>query len=388
MPPIPTIEQEKQAQDLIASREVLYFDVQASVYQGENALTEEEARRCLGWTIPPEGQERFREFNFLDLHGRTVYCNNLHLQRPYYRQIAMELMHDMLNGYWQMNLESIIIGQTGLVLDGKHRLTALVLACQEWNRNPDMYPFWDKEPTIDVLLAFGADETKHVVNSIGIGKSRSLADSLYSCGVLSQGLTPKQARQHSKVTEFCIRLLWQRTGAVQNAYSPRIRHAEALDFLDRHQTIHHCVKTVIEENGGTKHRKIENLLALGTCAGLLYLMGSTTDDDGDTYRKADQGSEELLSFTNLELAEKYWFNLATNDPTVKSVRTALAKLVEGGNTSVQEQTGIIVKGWQAFREKGTITAKDLTLKITSDSDGYRKLLEVPVIHGSIDHPLE
>lgn len=386
MPKLPEVDNTNIA-TVQVEREVLYSEVNATVYSGDSPMTEAEAMTCLGWTEPTAEQGKFKEFNLFDIHNRTIVCTNLNMQRPFYRQVAADLMYDILHGYWQLNLESIIIGETGTVVDGKHRLAALVLACQEYRRNPEMYPCWDKDPTIEVLVAFGAKETKEVINSIGTGKPRSLADSLFASGVLSPDLDAKARRQHSKVTEFCIRMLWHRTGAVQNAYSPRIRHPEAIDFLDRHATIHQCVRTIIEENGG-KHRRLDKMVSLGMAAGLLYMMGATTDDDGDLYRKQDQPIEEMIAFSNMEQAEKYWLNLSTGDATVKAVQTAIAKLVELGSNNVEEHVGIIIKGWIAFQEKGSVTAKDLHLKVTTDDNGYRSLVEVPVVPGSIDHPCE
>lgn len=381
MPKIPQVETSN-------SREVLYPEVSINHYtfptedSDNELLTQEDAIVLLGCAYPTEEQGRFDKYHYIDILGRTVFCGNWDLQRPYMKPLSMAIMYDILNGFFEDNLETIIVGRTGLVLDGKHRLIALIDAVNEYRRNPEQYPFWDNDPAIPSLVALGASEEAKVVNTIGTGKSRSLSDSLYASGVFDSTLTAKQLRQVSKTTEFCIRFLWQRTGAMNDAYSPRIRHAEAFDFLSRHNNIHHCVKTIIEENKG-KLRRIEKFISLGTASGLLYLM-ATKEKGTKEYREMAIPDEGVLDFDNIEKAETYWLNLADSAKETKEVANAIAAMFAVGNSSAEERIAILVKGWNAYAEKGHVLKSDLKLKVDIDDENRRHLSESPAVANSVD----
>lgn len=367
-----------------SDRSTQYEDVEVQMFDEDAPFTCQDAATLLGCQYPEQEGDTFSKYHFMDTKGRTVFCDNVHMQRPYYSGVAKALMNDILQGYWQKNLETIIVGETGMILDGKHRAIALILAGEAWEKNPGEYPYWTTEPTIEVLVAKGAKEDKHVVNTIGIGKNRTLADSLFASGVLGD-LETKAAKKYARVAEFAIRLLWSRTGAKDNAYSPRIRHAEAFSFMESHETIIHCVKTIVEENNSKDdHTKLERLAPLGVCAGLLYLMGVVTEDEGKLYRMLATPSESALSFARIEEAEKFWLLLAHNEESVSAISTAIGKLYEKGFGTTDERIGVIVKGWEAWSKNGTVVLEDLKLKTGKDANGYRILLEIPVISGSID----
>lgn len=71
------------------------------------------------------------------------------------------IVHQIENGQWKLNGESIIISNDGEILDGQHRLSAVVKTGK----------------SIGSLLVSGID--KNVFDTIDTGKARSAADVLY-----------------------------------------------------------------------------------------------------------------------------------------------------------------------------------------------------------------
>lgn len=359
-------------------REVLYEKVEVTVFEDEGDLfTEEASKLLLGWDEPDEGKV-FDIYLFKDLLNRTIHCSNVSLQRPFSMSLCKSIMWEILSGNWEFNLETIIIGRTGIVLDGQHRLIALILACQEYRRNPDRYPFWNGEPAVQILIALGAKESRKVANTIGTGKPRSLADSLYASGLFDQDRDKGSIKQLCRMAMHTMRVLWKRLGAEQEAYTPRYSHADALEFIERHPTMLECIRTIHEEEGGGSRRL--SSISGAYAPALLYLMAASGSNQED-YHKSDSPGETNLDLSMLERAEEYWVRLAHIDDSVKAVVDRIYDLNEDGNQREDERTAILIKGWNAYIKKGNVTSKDITLKVAVNEFGQRNLLEDPVIEG-------
>lgn len=293
--------------------------------------------------------------------------------------MAFALMSDILSGNWQFNFETIIIGKTGIVLDGQHRLVALVLAGQEYENFPDDFSKWKSSPEISVLVGLGAVESKEVVNTIGTGKKRSIADSLYASTEFGDEYNEADIRKLARMSEFCVRLLWQRTGAKDDAFNPRISHSDALHFIESHPSVLSSLKVIYELNM-KREKKINKMITTGSASALLYLM-SVSNSDPTKYQEDDEANESVLDFKNTELAEQYWMGIATKDKKVSAVVDAIAKMVSSGNNSLIEKVCIFVKGWNAFLENGKVKSSDVKLKIKTDENGFRKIVENPRVAG-------
>jgi len=369
------------AETVLDGREVIYPIVEVTIFDSaeDNKFGDEEARHLLGWTEPEENTT-FDKFHFRDLDKKPVFCSNKILQRPLYMTRVKELMYEILARNWQFNLETIIVGCSGAVLDGQHRLIALVLAVQEYHRNPDRYPAWDEPPYIDVIVALGAKESKEIVNTIGTGKPRSLADSFYASGVFDIEDNPKDLKQLCRMAEHSVRLLWLRTGAGLDNYNTKYSHSDALKFLENHATLMDYTKTLYEENDG-KHKKIEKFS--GAYAPALFYLMATSATNPESYRKAYTRTEEILDFSREELAERYWMLLASEDKSVEAVTKAINALSAEGNYKENERVAILIKGWNVFvdESKDKITDKDVKLDVKLNDFGSRILLEDPTVGG-------
>ena len=374
-----------------SERKVLYSELQGKV----GWLTAEQARAFLGWK-QSTGKKPYVEFMFKDRHGVPTKCLNVEKQRPFYYPIALQWMHEILNNHWngdggEANGESMIIGRTGLVIDGKHRLIGLALAEQEWLKNPDKYPI-NEAPTIHCFINLGVREDMHSINTINTGKPRSLADAIYACG-LFDGLSPastkdkRTIRTLSRMAEYAVRLLWHRTGAKREAFAPKRTHAESLDFIQRHPKLLECIKHIHEENGGGENR-LKFYPSPGIAAGLLYLMGSAntvrTNDEGTGYLDVDCPTEDLLDWSMFSKACDYWTMLAARATEFDPVREAVGNLLDSeGGSFTQERIAILVKAWWQFSEDERITEKSIALETQADDDGIQRLIECPTVGETI-----
>lgn len=83
---------------------------------------------------------------------------------------ARALARAMEDGQWEMNGDSIKISDTGILLDGQHRLTAIVIS----------------KTTQDVLFVTGLKES--VFTTIDVGANRTSADMLSIAGVRNSAI--------------------------------------------------------------------------------------------------------------------------------------------------------------------------------------------------------
>ncbi len=351
------------------AREVVYDSVTVKVLKGKDALTSDQAKELLGWE-EESGTIKFGEYLIKDSNGNKVRCHQNINNRPIDFSNILKLKQEILRRRWFLNMENRIIGETGLVLNGQHTLVALILAVQDWYNNPDRYPEWKTEPTIETSIAFGVCENDDVVNTLDTGRPRSFADVIFRSEYFAD--LPASARNKAaKATEHAIKLLWQRTG-VPDAYAIRQTHSELLDFLDRHPKVLECVIHIIEEN--TKG-DISKYITPGYAAGFLYLMGCSSSDT-KRYQAADDPSEDDLDFELWDAACDFFVEL----PTFQPLLNALGKIIdEEGNRA--ERCALLVKAWQCVESGNPVTGKKLILKYQTDEDGIRHLVECPTVGG-------
>lgn len=364
-------------------REVIYPEPDVKLRCGDNPLTAEDAKLLFGWQEEPAGKKFGDDFvkEIRALMGIKVRLHNNVTNRPIYIQIVHNLAQEILRKRWRLNFETIIIGKTGLVLNGQHSLFALILAVYLWNKDKDKYPEWETEPTMDKLVGFGCDESDDVVNTMDTCKPRSLSDCIYRSD-LFKSLSNKDRRVCAKICEFAVRLVWHRIG-VGNAFSSGLRgtHAEFLDFIERHPKILDCVKHIFEEEGeGEDKGKISNLISCGYAAGMLYLMGCSKSDPS-SYRASEAPNENMLDWQEADKAEEFFVMLAGRDKSVRAVREAIGNAIADDDSSINTKAAILIKGWLLYSEGKDITVEDLALKYTTDEDGVRTLNEFPTVGG-------
>jgi len=340
----------------------------AKIAEGAKAITAKYAKELLGWE--EEKDEKFGT-NYLlkDYEGKKIRCSNNMTNRPLSSSNYLALMQEILNNRWKFNGETIIISSKDSILNGQHTLIALILACQQWQKDREHWSeHWKSEPTIDKLIIFGVSEVDEIVNTLDTCKPRSLADVLYRSDNFSE-LTAKDRKRASYVLSFAIRLVWHRSGRSLDAYSPRRTHSESLAFVDNHPLLLDAVTHIIEEDCGTEQR-LTKYLSAGAIAGMLYLMGVSTTE-----------SLEEIDATNWDKATELFTLIAAGDLKMQPIRDALTKLHSEDYAVRDELCSVLAKAWLAFSSGKEITAKALQLKYTKNEDGFKNLESITTVGG-------
>jgi hypothetical protein len=356
----------------------------AKSLNGESCpLTAAQAKDLLGWQVESENIKFDKNYRFLDRNGLKVRTYNNAANRPFYQHLAEEHMLEILCGKWRLNFETVKIDRYGLIHDGQHRLIALVLAAQEWEKDRNKtieeqkwQAQWDHEPTIDLLICTGMDESDETVNTIGTGKPRSLKDVLYRCEWFAKK-PEKERRELAGITRYAIELLYKRTGVKMDRerrygvlnFSPRYSHTEALAFLADHQRILECVNFIYQETAGTK--KLSSLqIRPGTASGLLYLMGCSGTSDDDVNKYDAENNESVLDWSMMDLAQSFWINLAGKGKETEAVAEALLAIPVEASHAYRQHLGnaYIIKAWQRFMDGEKIRPKDLETETQTDGN--------------------
>tara|TARA_R110000824_G_scaffold9623_3_gene42828 strand:+ start:466 stop:1848 length:1383 start_codon:yes stop_codon:yes gene_type:complete len=352
-------------------------------------LTASQAALLLGWQEEGEDENFGNDYDLLDLHKKKIRLSNNQSNRPFDKSNARNWMSEILKGNWKLNGETCIIGAYGNCLDCQHRFVALVLASQEFDLHSENWEFWNEEPTIECLVVFGIEEDDETVNTINTGKPRSFADVVFRSNYFNDYKTSDR-KKVSKILEWTVKFVAYRTGAFVNAYAAKQTHAELVNFVERHPTIIQAAQFIFETNGDSEN-SIKKFIALGSSAGLLYLMASSKSN-GKEWQLLS--SEESLNLSRLELAKNFWLSLAEDDKTFNAIKKLIASLVDESGATNPERVSILVKAWKCFIEEKPITKNKLALNYSKNEEGFKTLIDFPVVGGidfgnptdSIDDP--
>lgn len=353
-------------------------------------MTAKDCKEMLGW-VEEVGAIKFgNDFLFTDKREKKIQCtNNVH-NRPLYMSSVEMLIGEILHGRWETNGEPIIIGKTGLVLNGQHQMIALALAVQLWEdaggkrKDNKYHEYWKEEPTITKLIVFGIDEKDSVVNTMDTCKPRSLADVIYRSEYFKT-MDKNDRLKVAKITEYAVKMLWSRTGAGLDAFSPRRTHAESLDFIGRHPKILSCVRHIHEEDGSDG--KIKRFLSPGYSAAFLYMMGSAAterENDAKTgYSQVAHPNESLLDWSQWDKACEFFVMLAAGHKVMEPIRAALGELFQGRGQggNVHERCALIAKAWACWQDSGEVDRADLELQYETGEDEAMALAECPTVGG-------
>jgi hypothetical protein len=377
-------------------REIIYPKLKtkvmdpASELDGARAMTAEDCKKLLGWQ-EEVGEIKFgNDYLFIDKREKKIFCTNNVTNRPLYMSSVETLIGEHLHKRWRTNGEPIIIGKTGLVLNGQHQLISLILANQIWEdaggprKDNKYHEYWKTPPTMTKLIVFGIEETDEVVNTMDTCKPRSLADVIYRSEYFKT-MDKNDRLKVSKITEYAVKMLWARTGAYLDAFSPKRTHAESLDFIARHPRLLMCVKHVYEEDGNDG--KIKRFLSPGYSAAYLYLMGSAAtereNDDKTGYSQVAHPSEALLDWSLWDKACEFFVMLAAGHKIMEPIRGALGELFQGkgcgGNS--EERQALLAKAWACWQDTGKVDPTDLELQYVQGEDGNMVLDECPTVGG-------
>lgn len=357
------------------ARTIVFPEYEAEVRTTDNPITYEEAKELLGWTEEPDDGNWGADY-LLVHNGKKIRCLNNPNNRPLNQTSVNTLMQEFLRGRWRLNGETIILGQSGAVLNGQHTLIAFIQAVDEWKEHPDNWPETTEEPVLTKFIAKGIVEDDETVNTMDTCKPRTLWEVICRASYFST--LPLGARKTvARRTEAAVKMLWHRTGTHSNAFAVKRTHAESIGFLEAHPKLLEAVSFIHEEDG--KDGKINKYVSAGYAAAALYLMGSS-DTDPETYYTHDTPSEKLLDFSKWERACEFFVLLAAGDKGMKPVRDEIDRLIQDGSVSVEERWTLLAKAWESFSENNPITVESLELEFTV-KDGVRHLTETALMGG-------
>lgn len=379
-------------------RDIIYPNPEPKCYWegAEGPITCALAKQLIGWESEPEYTARMiqedpsikpeaamfgDDFFMRDLNGHKVRCwNNAH-NRPFGEETAKEYAQSILKRDWAgpttmpgetVNGETIIIGRTGQVTSGQHRLIGLILACMMWAGKDKLKweVYWPTEPVMESLLFFGASEDPRVTRSLDNVRPRTTADVIYTSNIF-KGLKSTEHKECARMLAKALDFLWVRTGVNEEGKATVYQtHSESLNFHERHPRLLDCVKHIFEENADRSlsnvkaHEESKGIsLSPGTCAGMLYLMGCSSSD-GDLYRNMEVRSEKKLAWDNWERACEFWVELSGGQGEGKVIRAALNTLIdEDGKEGRQvEKVTLLTKAWLMFNANDPIEFEDPPLK--------------------------
>jgi hypothetical protein len=378
-------------------REIIYPSFTFDECQGDAAITVEQAKIMLGWTENAKLAARWgaNEPLFKDRFGKSIYLINNIINRPIYWSIVEKLVQDHLLNQWKFNGEPIIIGKTGLILNGQHSLIALILAEQDrvggfkGSQEGHWSEYHSGPITMEKVVEYGIEETDEVINTMDTAKPRSLSDVIYR-SVYFRDKPMSDRRAASKVLASSIDLLWKRTGAkrdVRYVGGGLVTHPELMQFIGKHPKLIEAVSHVLQED---KKGTISKLVRpLGIAAGLLYLMGCS-DSDIDDY--THNRTEDVLTWTHWDAGCLFWTKLSEmKDPGFKEVQFGMNALIDpvtGKTGSTLEKICVLVKAWKLYIEDQNIDRKLLKLKYKTNESGVTSLGEpIPLVSingGGID----
>lgn len=362
----------KPAKKEVVQRPVVYPDVRCLVFQGEKALTAQQAKDFLGWTAIESGESDLED----ELGNKIKLAHNIGNRafKPLRCRMYMQLI---LNRQWEFNLEAMIIGRTGLVISAQHRLAALILAVQEWEKNKDKWPQWKTEPTLECIINVGCDESDRVVNTIDTGEPRSFSDVVYRSHYFAN-VPANQREKLASMTDRAVLIVEHRTGARKDAFSSKRPHAEGIEFLDAHPSILKCVKHIAEEDGSKKG--IGYYLPAGYAAGLMYLMSAGKTE---AVKYVSSPTEKAMNLDNMDLASTFFVELAQGNPRLSATREQASMILhECQRITRNEAFALLIKSWLLWSVKKTVTDKDLQLTYHVDpDDGMKSLRDFPTVGG-------
>lgn len=342
------------------------------VIEYDGPITVELAKKLLGWETDDEyvrrrmtedpslKETKLRESDYLlkDRNGSKIRCRHNTLNRPFDAAWARKIAQDILTEGYEFNGEDIIVGVTGLVLSGQHRLVALVLAYEEWMKNGRAYQkYWrDREPFIESLIFVGAREDQAVLQTYDNVKPRSLSDTIYTSPIFANKSGTDKKRL-STMLDQCIDWLWRRLDATSNKFVEHQTHSASLDFLDRHEKhMVAAVKHVHDLDGSEEGLALSTLgLNAGRTAGMLFLMGcsATNEDKANAYHElTSPKAEKQLDWTAWEKALQFWRDVVENKkPWVEELRKGLANLNDEnltGRVSDTEKCAVVAIAWAEY----------------------------------------
>ena len=320
-------------------RPVLFpkYKVEIHTVATGNPITEDMMKTLLGWEVinAKDGSALGRKDDYqLTYDGKYIKCHNNARNRPYNEEWSHALAQQFLKRQFMFNGETMIIGETGLVLSAQHRGCGYLIACARYRKaklkqekkedlDPDdilILQHWPNgAPVFESIIVYGIKEDHATVSTLDYNRPRSFGDVLYTSGIFAGGKKVFGNGERERMTKMlgnCVKLVWERTGMKKNKdeLTEYLTNPELTQYVTNHPKLADAVKHIYGENLAKKKDEktgpIANLIGPGTAAGLLYLMGMS-NCDVTKYQASHPREEKALKFDSKtwQKAEQFWTNL-------------------------------------------------------------------------------
>jgi hypothetical protein len=192
-------------------------------------------------------------------------CNRLN--RPVRRGHVAFLAREMEEGLWQLNGQAIIISSTEDVLDGQHRLLAVI----------------ESGVSIRTLVVYGVE--KDAFKTIDTGAKRSGSDAL---SVWFPGRMAGVTKAVSTAVNWCVQLERGSTNVKgAGGGTSKISNTETIDYVNRHPSLWKCAETV------AGYEKQTRLLSIGVATALYEMFQRRSHTAADEFMR-DLCTGEML----------------------------------------------------------------------------------------------
>jgi hypothetical protein len=334
-------------------------------------LTYDQVKAIMGWETEEEyAARRVKEgfakaliqfgddYLLLDEYDKKVRCSHNSTNRPFDAGVAKSYRQDHLHRKFLFNGEAFIVDEFGDVISGQHRGAGFILAVQAWRKDPYWKKFWPEEPVYRTILVCGVPGTQEVRATLDNVRPRQLSDTIYTSDTFSD-LDAKEKRECSRMMDYCVDLLWKRTGAGFSSHMGKQTNQASHDFLSRHPKVVEAVRHLFTQN---KERGISlKKLSPGQCAAMMYLMAAS-GSDGKKYRESDPPSEKNADLRYWGKAKDFWSLLAGNGAALVPLINVLSKML-GGNYGTRElndkKLASVVKAWNLWSAGQKLTLENV-----------------------------
>lgn len=364
MPRIPKPDSAKSASALP------YPKFLAEYHFGKDRLKVEKAKTLLGWEEVKAGAGKETVSLLVDVNGKRVVCTRNYGNRPYDHGLALTYAQDVLSGNWNYNGDTIVVGRSGRLISGQHRLIGLILADQLRLKHKDQWgTIWKSPPSIEAVIHYGISEDPKVVRTVDNVRPRSFSDVLFTDPTFFATKTDTERSKLATAMDFAIKAMWWYTRAKDDPYSGRKTHSEGVEFLLRHPRLKECLSLLWEED----RAELSKYLPIGKAAACLYLMASSaTEREGYYDLPLRERSEDALDFSRLDQASEFFVLLVSGAPDLKVVGQAIDALknpVTGERAGDVYRRAVLAKAWASYVANGEVAGEDLALDLIPPEDG-------------------
>lgn len=215
----------------------------------------------------------------------------------------------MEKGDWKLNGEPIIISSKNTLINGQHRMSAVIKSGM----------------TVSFLIVRGVDE--QAMPTIDGVRPRTAKDILSIYGYANASVLGTAAK--------CI-LIYRNFGDFQNGGSRAFSNTEILELVKRHPELCHSTSYI--------HSKNINIASRGALAAIHYLTNQISPDDANIF------FAKLISGIGLD----------KDDPVrllrERLIQIKMSKVSDKRDISytLNDTSAMIIKGWNAFRTNTTL----------------------------------